>query len=359
MIMLWRAIVLALACPSCLWAQPGLIELDWTQLPPLPDPLGVAGPYVGVVDRAIIVAGGANFPEPVWENDKQWLSTVYLLKHQGDAYRWSRLGHLARPLAYGAAVTTPHGVICIGGNDSQDCYADCFLLRWGVEPEQLIQRSLPSLPQPRCYGQACCIGDYVYVVGGQTDLQLESATSALLRLDISSLTAAGLQADVEWERLPDVPTPARAFNMLATAQHGGTELLYLMGGRRQVGEETVFLDDCWEYNPATARWSRRADMPRANAGGTAIEVTAGHLVLLGGDDGKLFTRADMLGDRHPGFEPIAWSYDVGQDRWQALAAPPANQVTTLAVSFGGDIILASGETRPRVRTPTVWRISKR
>jgi hypothetical protein len=31
-----------------------------------------AGPLVGVCNDAVIVAGGANFSEPVWESDKLW-----------------------------------------------------------------------------------------------------------------------------------------------------------------------------------------------------------------------------------------------------------------------------------------------
>ena len=56
--------------------------LEWDELPELPDPIGVAGPFVGVqVDKddsandVLIVAGGANFPtapgEDLWVVPKQ------------------------------------------------------------------------------------------------------------------------------------------------------------------------------------------------------------------------------------------------------------------------------------------------
>ena len=44
--------------------------LQWSELPELPDQLGVAGPFAGVHNDALIVAGGANFPKPVWDNEK-------------------------------------------------------------------------------------------------------------------------------------------------------------------------------------------------------------------------------------------------------------------------------------------------
>ena len=51
--------------------------LSWNELPNLPDALGVAGPFVGVHDQTLLVAGGANFPPPVWENNKVWYDHIY------------------------------------------------------------------------------------------------------------------------------------------------------------------------------------------------------------------------------------------------------------------------------------------
>ena len=35
--------------------------LEWSQLPPLPDPIGLAGPFVGVSNDVVIIAGGDKF----------------------------------------------------------------------------------------------------------------------------------------------------------------------------------------------------------------------------------------------------------------------------------------------------------
>ena len=43
------------------------ISLEWKQLADLPDVEGFAGSYAGVSNGALIVCGGANFPEkPLW-----------------------------------------------------------------------------------------------------------------------------------------------------------------------------------------------------------------------------------------------------------------------------------------------------
>ena len=48
------------------------VELQWNELPPLPNPDGVAGPVIGVHNDALIVGGGANqylgghYGEVIW-----------------------------------------------------------------------------------------------------------------------------------------------------------------------------------------------------------------------------------------------------------------------------------------------------
>ena len=46
--------------------------LSWSELPPVPDELGYAGPFAGVHNDTLIMARGANFAKPVWESEKQW-----------------------------------------------------------------------------------------------------------------------------------------------------------------------------------------------------------------------------------------------------------------------------------------------
>ena len=92
------------------------------------DRLGVAGPLVGVHNDALIVAGGANFPQTVWDNSKVWHDAIHVLTKTADGYAWHEGGRLAHPIAYGAAVSTPDGVVCMGGNDSSTTFGDVFLL---------------------------------------------------------------------------------------------------------------------------------------------------------------------------------------------------------------------------------------
>ena len=105
--------------------ETGRTTLAWDESPLLPDPIGVGGPFVGVHGKALIVAGGANFPGgPPWERvvqgetlppgKKIWHAQVYVL--EPGAKQWHVSGKLSQPLAYGLAVSTAHGVYLIGGS---------------------------------------------------------------------------------------------------------------------------------------------------------------------------------------------------------------------------------------------------
>lgn len=329
--------------------------LHWSELPSLPNRLGVAGPFAGVHRDALMVAGGANFPQPVWGNDKVWHDEIYVLP-RGRLAQWRRAGKLPRPTGYGAAVSTAHGVLCMGGNDAQETFADTFLLQWGG-PQGHVRRSAgPALPSACAYGAAAVIGDTVYLAGGQSGPGLESAMSQLWSLDLAPLSRGSSWEELRWKR-DDCPWPSRAFNLTVAQKRGNEPRLYVAGGRRQQGEQVEFLRDVWEFNPVTETWRRCADAPRNVAAGTAAATADGRIAVLGGATGALFLKADALRDKHPGFPKKSLLYDPVQDRWTEGGPTPANHVTTIAVRWGSDIIVPSGEVRPRVRSPKIYRVS--
>src|SRR5258706_4997250 len=40
-------------------------DIQWLRLPSLPDPVGLAGTFAGVSEGALLVGGGANFPDRI------------------------------------------------------------------------------------------------------------------------------------------------------------------------------------------------------------------------------------------------------------------------------------------------------
>ncbi len=355
--------------------------LEWNALPDLPDGIGVAGPFVGVSNDALIVAGGANFPteagQDIWDVPKVWHDTIWVLhKNPEGVLVWAGPFHLTKPLAYGGAVSTKFGILCIGGNDADTTYADCFLLRWDPDKQSVDQVELPSLPQPSAFMAAAMIGQTVYVAGGQTGSGLDSAHSGFWRLDLSGYEDN--PGNVKWEALPTWPGPARAFNIVAAQHNGFNDCIYIISGRRVSDEEGTieFLRDVYEFNPSkydaaafnestgkysgegefAIPWRQRADAPVCVMAGTSASVGQSHIFILGGADGSLFHKADELRDNHPGFPKESYAYHTITDTWVEAGATPSNQVTTNAVKWGGSIIVAAGEVRPRVRTTAVWKI---
>ena len=382
------AILLVLISTPIAWAGEHDGRLTWDALPDLPDSLGLGGPLVGVHNDALIVAGGANFPEPVWENDKLWRDAAWVLTRDGTGeYVWHGDFKLSRPIAYAACASTEQGVVCIGGNDGDATFAECFLLQWEPTTQRLEQKPLPSLPNPCAYGAAAVIGATVYLSGGQTDAELSTATSELLRLDMSSYD--GAPGSVAWERLPNWPGPPRAFHV-AVAQHNGfDDCIYVISGRSSrsidgieqtpgeaVTDDWYALRDVYEFNPqrydsaafdatkgvydGTGRfatpWRRRADVPQCVMAGPAGAIGQSHIFILGGDTGRLAPQTDELKLEHPGFPKKTFAYHTITDTWIEAGDLPANQVTTPAVQWGDAIIVASGEIKPRVRTPKVWAV---
>ena len=333
--------------------KPAHVTLQWEALPDLPDPIGVAGPFVGVHNGALIVAGGANFPKPVWENDKQWHAAIHVLTEDDGRFTWHDGGTLPRAIGYGAAVSTPDGVICIGGNDAETTFRKVFRLQWNVQQKTIEREELPSLPQSCAYGQAAMVGQKVYFAGGQSDSALDSAMSNFWMLD---LTQSQSPEDFVWRELEPWPGPKRAFNITVAQHNGYDDCIYVISGRRESEDGVEFLKDVWEFNTRTQTWRRRSDAPRCVMAGTGIGHGQSHIFILGGADGSLFARSDELKDEHPGFPKTALFYHTITDTWTTGGPLPANHVTTIPVAWNDRIIVATGEIRPRVRSPKVWSI---
>jgi SSS family transporter len=338
--------------------------LQWEALPPLPDPLGVAGPFAGVSGDALLVAGGANFPEPVWESGKVWRDTVYALEREagGTGLAWSVAGRLPEPLAYGMSVTHGGSLICMGGEDGKRVSDAVFAVTWDPAARALRAEALPPLPQPCAFGQAALVGDTVYVAGGQRGGGIESAMGNFWRLDLSK-RGTGTFA---WQALPAWPGPERVLAVVAAQNTGKDKCVYVFSGRRRVNGAFEFLTDAYEFNPRTYQegrtgtsWRSLPDVPACVMAGTAAAVGQAHVFVLGGADGSLFERADEVKDAHPGFPKRAYAYHTITKTWADAGPSPVNQVTTVAVPWGGRVVIPSGEIRPRVRTPAVWSVAPR
>lgn len=349
-------LTILLVVPLFAWADVSLCQgntlLNWHRLPDLPSSLGVAGPFAGVDNDALIVAGGANFPLPVWQSEKQWVDTIHVLTKTDHGYQWHSAGMLPRPIAYGASVSTPRGILCLGGCDAESVFTDAFFITW--DGKSVRTTPCAALPEPVTYGQAALLGNTVYLIGGQSALELSSAGNKVWSLDLSQ---PGEPHDFRWVERTSLPGPTRAFHQVAVQHDGFRDAIYVIGGRREEAGATQFLKDVWQFVPETNVWRQRRDAPRVIMAGEAIGIGQSHIFVLGGTDESNWGKADLLRDDHPGFPRELLTYHTITDTWTVAGELPENLVTTTAVRWGETVIVPSGEIRPRVRSPHVWQVS--
>jgi len=385
-------------------ARPPEGALQWTALPSLPpapgDEIqpGVAGPFVGVHRGVLVVAGGANFPDAMpWDGgQKVWHAAGFVLDPRGGGdLHWETGGPFAlpQPAAYGASVTTDHGIILIGGCDAEQCFRDVRLAAW--DGSRLVYRPLPALPRPLAFMGAARVGNDLYVAGGQETMGQARATKAFLRLDLAPLEAwtpdgaSPLPADWQWEALAPWPGPPRILPVVAGQSDGATDCLYVFSGRDVApGRPTQLLTDGYTYDPSAERWTRLGDVapagepPRCLMGAPARASGANHILVFGGAGGERFlelegldraiaaataagdtAKADALTKRkaailnnHRGFSRDVLAYHTITDTWTQVGRLPGPcPVTTTAVRWDGGIVVPSGEVRPGVRSDAVWK----
>lgn len=326
---------------------PDARAVTWARLPSLPDPVGVAGPFAGVADGALVVAGGANFPErPPWDGgSKVWHDQVWRL--DPDAAEWIAAGRLPRPLAYGVSVTEPRGVVCVGGSDAEGHSTSCFRMR--VVEGRVTCTPLPDLPRPVANACGAVVGTMVYVCGGTEAPDAARALATLWSLDLAD-------DEGRWVGREECPGGGRLLATAAATQ----STLYVFGGAdlESAAEGRVvrrYRRDAWAYR-ADSGWTRCADMPTpiVAAPSPAPVIGSGEVVVLGGDTGVHVGFEPP--DRHPGFSRRLLAYDPAQDAWRHLGEAAAATVTVPVVSWQGRWVVPSGESRPGVRSPEVWSV---
>ena len=330
---------------------------NWHELPALPDGYGFGGPFAGVSNGNLIVAGGANFPEAAWgEGAKVWRDDIFVLKDETSS--WIKLeGAFHRPLAYGVSISSPYGLICIGGSDSKRAYADVRLYQISSKAGHLVidRKNLPDLPSPRVAASGALIGTTVYIACGQTESAETKVTNTLWKLDLpNNPDEPKAWLSLEWEELPPLPGAPRS--QAPSAAQGGK--FYVFSGFTLIpGEDgsptREYLTDAWAYDPATDSWDSSAAPPKAVVAAPAIDFGESHIFVFSGADGSNADLVNTLKDKWPGFTHDVLSYHSITDTWTVSGAIPTGVVTTTAVKWNGGIVIPSGEIKPRIRSNVV------
>lgn len=331
----------------------------WRELPPIPDPLGVAGPLVGAHDGTLLVAGGANFPNgPPWEGGaKVWHDAIYSLDLDRPGAKWDVAGRLPKRLGYAVSLSLPEGIACFGGSDSVGHHAESFWLRRGASKSEWTTSPLPPLPSVCANFCGAAIGRTIYLAGGTETPTSTTALRNFWSLDLD-------QPAPRWREEEPWPGPGR---ILGVAASDGKSFYLFSGAELSPGDDCKgddgkggdgkavrsYLRDAYRFTPGRG-WQRLADLPRpAVAAPTPAMLDAkGRVTIWGGDAGTHLGFEPPAA--HPGFAKTALAYDPATDAWSESEGSPAGPVTTVAVTWRDRLIIPTGEVRPGVRTPAVW-----
>lgn len=321
------------------------MPLTWNRLADLPDAHGFAGPYAGISNGALIVAGGANFPGgPPWDGGtKAWYDVAFVLPKGETAWRKIDVA-LPSSRGYGISITTPSGIVCVGGADATQHYADAFALQW--KDSQIQRPKLPAFPVAIANCAAAAIGSTIYVACGS---ESPAATFALNRVFAIDLSAENLR----WLELPPLPGPGRIFPVMASVDGD----IYVVSGASLAADAAgkparTYLTDAYRYTPGRG-WKQIAEVPRAvvAAPSPAMPTNDGGFTIFGGDDGRNVNFQPK--ELHPGLSRDILRYTPATNTWGMIGELPLGQVTTTVVPLDGTFIVPTGEIRPAVRTPQV------
>ncbi|MCM4162478.1 sodium transporter [Arenibacter sp. A80] len=333
--------------------------------------LGYAGMMGGTHQGVIMAAGGANFPDALpWEGgEKKWSSSIYILK---DGIWQLSKTTLPFPLAYGASLSLPDGILCIGGNNREKSSDAVLLLGYDKNTSDISIVDYPSLPEPLSYTAAVTNGDYIYVIGG---INNGKSTNAFYRLNTKTKTS--------WERLPDFPGAPRGLHTAVVQEASEAKKIFVIGGRNEVkGKLSEVSSNYLSYNLKTQSWEEEGEVllnekPTVLMGASAEAIGSMHIMIYGGSDETLFHQLEKYGvqiseekndsirqnlirsrnnilNTHPGFSREILTYNTITKKWFKYASLDVKiPVTALSFHDKDDFVIVSGEISPGIRTPKV------
>ena len=357
----------------------------WSRLPDLPpgsdqkSQPGLAGPFAGVLDGALVIAGGANFPDGFpWEGGaKVWHDDVFILEPGDQQWRHDPSWQLPAATAYGGAVETDDGLLLIGGLENGTPADSVWLMRRNAEGE-VEYEELPALPTPVGDAGTARSENRVFVVGGASESR--PVSDSVFEFDLESR---------EWSELPPLPGPPRRQPVVTCQDRDGRAGLYVFSGSTVAEEGALaLLSDAWFFDFGSKEWQQLLDIEIGNREpGETNALTAAAALPWGADGVLVFSgsgsdflrgrlellnesiRARAAGDEaradelarqqmalmaeQPTFRTGVHLYTPEHGWRKAGDLPKPGTVTTRAFVWEGGIVLPTGEIRPGVRTPRV------
>jgi len=218
------------------------------------EPSHFAGAYTGTDDGVVIVAGGVNFPDSVSleGGTRRYCDEIFILKKAGDEYQWEKAAEeIPYASAYGGAVETPSGLLCFGGNTTNESISESWFIDYNPVTEHIEIKPGPALPLPFTHFAFAEVNGNMYVAGGISELSGPSGKHFLRLL----MTGSNPQ-HWTWEKLSSWEGKPRAFATGVGQSDGASNCFYLFSGKNvQPGKEAEILNEAHVFDPYLNRWS--------------------------------------------------------------------------------------------------------
>lgn len=334
------------------------------EIPDYPLSAGVSAPFAGFIHDWLIVGGGCNFPNKpaAAGGEKVYQNQCYALNTQSACPQWIQLPELPYPIAYGCAVETPQGLVCIGGANADSCMTNVFRIEEDDSPQRFTMKTLPSLPEAIDNGSATLMDNCIYITGGNQP----SGQKMLYKLELTR--------GATWQRLSSYPGPQRVQPILTNDGHK----LYLIGGYQAPSDsaESILSHDILCYVPSTDSWEYESDIPveengekRCLAGGSGTR-SSNCFILTGGVNYSIFKKAiDGHADKDYLVHEPSWYqfnddilfFDFKQKKWIIHRnVPGMARAGGILLQHHNSLYMVCGETKPGIRTSqiTVYPLKK-
>jgi SSS family solute:Na+ symporter len=307
----------------------------WAAIGELPGIVVKNGSFSGESNGALILAGGS-------DEEGIHSSITVLVKNDEAQYTVISGFELNNPLAFGAAASFEEGLLCIGGRDNEQSYAEVFLLKWDPTNRKIEKKVYPNLPEPRSYSAAAIIDGVVYVAGGIDTRNSPQSSKNFWSLDLKL-------PDKQWEVLEEWPGPSRML-AVATVQHDGFyNILHLTSGLEisTAGNQSSVikeLNDGYRYNPIAeniSRWDIITDPPRPIFGAKGTGVGQSHILFYGGYESERDFFLNSLSPEINSFHSAILAYHTFTNTWVKMGELP-NDISSAEVILGKEDILLLG-----------------
>jgi len=245
-------------------------QLIWAKLPFSPNVAQVKQEdtcaFVGTHNGSLIFAGGCAGADDIAPTDR----IAVLFRDSDGKWQWcaESTSRLPSPLVFATTVSTPNGVVCIGGTDGKNVSDAVFRLRWHPVARKVSVEAMPKLSFHLSQAGGALVGQTIYVAG------CENNERVFLAFDLSV-------PQQDWRQLAPWPGPDRILPLAAGQNDGADNCFYLFGG---TGAEGSSLTDAYKYNPKTLTWTKLAattasggQIPRTTSADTAVNYGDSHI----------------------------------------------------------------------------------